>query len=709
MATRFVSSTNRERSGGGLRRGAPVLPLLILTSSSLLAVPAVAVEPDARWEVQAKLPAFVDDTPLPKGRSRDSDVAVRWLLSETQTRVTEETVVGFVRYAIEIREREGLEEASEIRIEFDPSHQRLELHRVRLHRSGERLDALADADLNLIQRERALDHLIYDGTLTAVVFVKNVRVGDVIEVAFSRVGWPATLAGHFMSELPVGGAEPVDRFTHRLILPADWTLQVKKERTEVEPTHVVEGREQTWTWQVRDARTVPLEDRIPSWFAPYPRVKVSTFSSWAAVADWARPLYQQPDGPPAPTVQAVVDRLKHNYEGAEVRLLGATTFVQRDIRYLGIELGEGGVKPRAPGEVLARRYGDCKDKSLLLVALLKGLGIAAEPVLVHSEKGARLHEELPSPAAFDHVIVLAWLGRSPVWIDATNVHPVGSLRDLAPPKFVQGLVIREGVTSLSAIERQAPSVPEIVVTERIRPGAGKDAELECVTRYHGHAARRERLRLTRVSRAEMERLALNFYARQHPDIEQAAPLDVRDEPATGALVVTERYRLPSFWAKRRLSFALWGISSRLVGPEIVRRQAPFQVTNPPVIRHEIYVHTPRDLGLRGDEFTAGDATISYRLDVSYAERVLHLKADLETHADFVPASHVRAHADVLDDIRQHAGYSVELSSEEPGFSTWLEYARDSWALETCTVCAGGCGGAVLGMVVSAFVPCSLRE
>jgi len=79
-------------------------------------------------------------------------------------------------------------------------------------------------------------------------------------------------------------------------------------------------------------------------------------------------------------------------------------FVQEEVRYVAVEVGIGGYRPSAPREVLARRWGDCKDKSLLLVDLLAEAGIPALPALT-TAGGGRVDPSFPSPTQFDHLIV----------------------------------------------------------------------------------------------------------------------------------------------------------------------------------------------------------------------------------------------------------------------------------------------------------------
>jgi hypothetical protein len=90
--------------------------------------------------------------------------------------------------------------------------------------------------------------------------------------------------------------------------------------------------------------------------------------------------------------------------GADPRL-AAATWVQEKIRYVAVEVGEGGYVPREPALVTRRLYGDCKDKSFLLLALLGKRGIEAFPVLTRARSAGWIDPEFPSPIQFNHLIL----------------------------------------------------------------------------------------------------------------------------------------------------------------------------------------------------------------------------------------------------------------------------------------------------------------
>lgn len=106
-------------------------------------------------------------------------------------------------------------------------------------------------------------------------------------------------------------------------------------------------------------------------------------------------------------VRARAEALVAGRSGRWERIRAVGEFLQRDIAYLSVSLGKdylAGYRPHVPGDVLKNRFGDCKDKVTLMIALLRALGETAYPVLVASDEPTDVLKDWPS-AVFNHVIV----------------------------------------------------------------------------------------------------------------------------------------------------------------------------------------------------------------------------------------------------------------------------------------------------------------
>ncbi|MGZ8811002.1 MAG: transglutaminase domain-containing protein, partial [Thermoanaerobaculia bacterium] len=105
----------------------------------------------------------------------------------------------------------------------------------------------------------------------------------------------------------------------------------------------------------------------------------------------------------------------------------ALAYIQKNVRYAGVEVGESSIVPRTPQVVVGNRYGDCKDKATLLVALLRAAGVNADVALLRAGSDLDVTSDLPGLARFNHAIVLV-RGTPQIWIDPTDEYtPAGEL------------------------------------------------------------------------------------------------------------------------------------------------------------------------------------------------------------------------------------------------------------------------------------------
>ena len=120
------------------------------------------------------------------------------------------------------------------------------------------------------------------------------------------------------------------------------------------------------------------------------------------------------------------------------------------------------------GVVWNRRFGDCKEKTRLLVWFLRELGLEADPVLVHTRTGARLHRFQPSPAGFDHVVARIRHDGREFWIDATHVARRGKLENWVSLPFHYGLPLVGSEEGLVPIPAEPRGYSGLEIEESIR-------------------------------------------------------------------------------------------------------------------------------------------------------------------------------------------------------------------------------------------------
>lgn len=159
-----------------------------------------------------------------------------------------------------------------------------------------------------------------------------------------------------------------------------------------------------------------------------PEIEFSTGASWQQVAsEYARLSEERLRVSDVKPLLASID-LKTGGRNQVVRRVVAV--LHKNVRYTGVEFAESSLIPQFPSETLKRKYGDCKDKASLLVAMLRGAGIPAYLALLNAGPGQDVNTELPGLGMFDHAIVYVPASGSDaeLWIDATAQYSqVGTL------------------------------------------------------------------------------------------------------------------------------------------------------------------------------------------------------------------------------------------------------------------------------------------
>ena len=176
--------------------------------------------PVPEWVVATK-PGNPTDGQL----SKDSD-GVSYLLVDTQIRDGKATSTLFRRVVSRALNPHGVESIANIEIEFDPSYQTLTLHAVDLVRDGRVIHKLGSAKVRVIERETELDARILDGMKSANIFLDDVRVGDVVDYAYSVSGRNPVFAGGTSGRISLQFSVPAARVHARVLVPEDKAVRV---------------------------------------------------------------------------------------------------------------------------------------------------------------------------------------------------------------------------------------------------------------------------------------------------------------------------------------------------------------------------------------------------------------------------------------------------------------------------------------------------
>lgn len=593
-----------------------------------------------------------------------------YLLADTQVLASDQQHVTYRRVVINAVNASGVNAVANIQIRFDPSYQSLVLHSINIVRNGHVIPKLASARIQVLQREAELEAQIYDGTKTVNVFLDDVREGDTVDYSFSTSGRNPVFKGQdFGTELlqfPV----PIARIHSRLLVPSAKHVNFATRNTSIKPTISQHNGLLDYVWDVVNPPALKIESESPFWYMPYATVTWSEFADWQAVARWAQPLYQVPEGL-SPELQAQVDRIAKAEKTAAGRMLAALRLVQGEVRYLGVEIGQNSHAPNPPALVYGRRFGDCKDKTLLLLTLLQHLGVDAHAALVNTALQRGLADLLPSPGLFDHVLVQARIDGRVWWIDPTRYPQKADLADLYQPDYSLALIVDPQTQALSAMPRAdaGASARHLDVLFDARAGFEKPVAYTLETTTTGMYAEAIRARLSSTNISDVEKSYLNFRATYYAHIKLAAPLQVRDDEAANQIIAKETYTIPNMVelagdGKQRVTdFLMPDISQVLRDPPETVRKSPLRLIYPHDVSQRTEVLLPTSWPLKPRSIVIDDPAFHFEQSMIVDGSRLIITDHYQALTDEVAAQDMPRYVGNLVRARTTLGYELAWGSQ----------------------------------------------
>ena len=560
----------------------------------------------------------------------------------------------------------GVEDYSHIEIEFDPIYQSLTLHEVTLLRGETVINKLATAEMRLLQRENELESLIYNGTRTLSIVLDDVRVGDVIRYAYSVEGDNPIFNGLRELNISTGFPVPVDRLRARVLYAEDRPLTLRRFHSDVA---VVRHTEQGVTELLVDQLALPeykQADGTPNWRRTEGRLVLSDLPDWSSVVEWALPMYTLvPE--PIPELQGIAQNLRRQHSSDNALVGAALRWVQDEIRYFGVELGVNSHQPSLPVDTLQRRLGDCKDKSMLLVALLAELGIDSQPALVDTGKWLMADAAPDRLHAFDHVIVHVMLDGESHWLDPTDGNQSGDIGELYEPDYGKALILAPGSNVLTLMASQASgfnlNVDKLLVLAPVSEGS---ATLQVTSRRQGLSAEIMRSRVQNNGLPGIQEDYENYYRDSYPSLVSTLPLSFAESDGNSN-ATQESYSLEDFWqtnsdGQRYRWIDADDVSEYLGSPsDAYVRTSPYALNHPNTITERWVIELP--WAVQDDQSVVIEANAYFEL-----ERKLQMDSELQrmvmqirykTLQSEVPVTELRSYADAVARARDLTSLYIE--------------------------------------------------
>ena len=261
---------------------------------------------------------------------------------------------------------------------------------------------------------------------------------------------------------------------------------------------------------------------------------VSRTASYERLAGWTGRLYR-PDI--TPEVSAIAATIAGAHPDRAGRITAALRYVQREIRYFALALGDGGYVPQSVSETLRLSEGDCKAKTLLLISILAALEVEAAPVLVNGRLGPGLDTLPHSLLLFDHVIAGVEHEGAWYWLDPTRREQPGALQSLGQHPFGWGLIGREGEAALTWMTVPDPAISMLDVAEHLALEADGTAAFSAVWTFGGLWAESQRDRVNEFGRDMLAGDITGVYQTQFAGAKLNPESRINDRRAANQMVV----------------------------------------------------------------------------------------------------------------------------------------------------------------------------
>ena len=422
-------------------------------------------------------PAWVTPSALlPVPNTASGPVFVR--RQDLEVHLGDKTQAQYLGYRIKLLQPSALE-LGNISISWNPAAGAPIIHAIKVFRDDREIDVLKDSSFEILRREDQLEAARLDGILTAVLRIPDLRVGDELEVDLTTFDEDPTLGQNYGGALLIQPNPSPGRYHLELGWDEGHKPNVK---ISADMTGAMQKGEHQLDFRFDNPSTLSPPSDAPARYQWQRIVEYSDYADFSAFSRQLAPLFTKAAtvAHGSPIVEEA-SRIAAAHADPLDRASAALKLVQQNVRYVYVGLNRGNLTPASADETWQRRYGDCKAKTALLLALLTQLGIEAEPVLVNSS-GADdgFDQRLPIPQLFDHVLVRAHINGKIYWLDGT-LPPVASpsARPIYSVSWVLPLTARGG--ELEKLPWELPATPDEINLVEIDARAGFDKPARIVS------------------------------------------------------------------------------------------------------------------------------------------------------------------------------------------------------------------------------------
>lgn len=344
------------------------------------------------------------------------------LVDENMTLSRDNTLTSESRYMIKILNERGKQDFSEVVIGYDSTYEKVEVEYAKTIKPGGEAVMVGEKDIRDVSRY--LNFPLYSNARARIISMPEITIGAIIEYKIRTTQSQLINKKDFDLAYSLQESEPVISAKFAIHIPKERELKIKILNPEynlnnfnLSPGISETPEEKIYTWDFKNVPQIEVEPNMPPMSEINPIIMISTFDSWKEIHNWWRDLVKDRITADK-AISGKVKELIKDKTSDEEKIRALYNYCAQEIRYVGVEYGQAGYQPHMASEIFKNKYGDCKDKAILFVTMLKEAGIEGYPVLIGTRGTPATLDDFPA-VNFNHAIAAVELGGKLIFLDIT--------------------------------------------------------------------------------------------------------------------------------------------------------------------------------------------------------------------------------------------------------------------------------------------------
>lgn len=342
---------------------------------------------------------FIDEA-IPAWDEKYKDKPFVWLLNEHILKLNEDfSSTEETHIIIKIQNEKG-KRAGNITVSYDRETDIIEyIHAYTITPEGKRIKCTQITDRNAYERYGAVSE-----NRVKLLTMPQVVAGSLLEIKHKILYKKPKIENNFFLSFPITSVTPIKIARTKLIVPDNMELRFKNQNTDIQPVVDHTDNKVIYLWEIKGKETELIEENMPNIAEVCQMVSVSSLKSWAQFADLSWDLFNR-NVIVSQEMKREIEEITSKYMSVRKKIQSLIKHIQDEYRYVSMSMDSHHYEPHPSDEVFINKYGDCKDQTVLAVAMLREIGVKAYPALFAYTFDPDFEKRLPMPLYFNHAIL----------------------------------------------------------------------------------------------------------------------------------------------------------------------------------------------------------------------------------------------------------------------------------------------------------------